>query len=387
MSGGGDSGNAGGGPRLRAADRAENPTGSASAGSGAAPDPSWTEPRDGNRLLVAGESFEDLVFADLGRLPRAGEEMRTRAFERTVGGGAVISAAWARAAGLSVRILSALPPRFSRTLKGEGVGYRDLRRAGAPHAVTACLSFGGDRSFVTYAAPNASVESRIYSVLPTELALGPDARFGAVLFAFSPASPKHWSEFRERAEAAGLAVPPLFWDFGYDPDLAGRPGFEALLRTADGVFVNELEAGLYGGRKGALRRAAGAGTLVVEKLGPRGAERIGRSETRVPAPIPLRGVRDTTGAGDAFNAGFLAKRLAGGSLAEQLAAGNALGARCVQRLGGLPPKPWARPESGSNGKTARKAAGPRAARPAAAGPAVRSAGDGGESEGRSGDDR
>ena len=378
MSAGGNSGKARGGPRLHAAETAR---------AGASPDPSWEEVRGGNRLLVVGESFEDLVFADLGRLPRAGEEMRTGAFERTVGGGAVISAAWARAAGLSVRILSALPPRFSRTLKGEGVGYRDLRRAGAPHAVTACLSFGQDRSFVTYAAPNASVESRIYSVLPTELALGPEARFGAVLFALSPASPKHWADFRERAEAAGLEVPPLFWDFGYDPDLPGRPGFEDLLRTADGVFVNELEAGLYGGRKGALRRAAGAGTLVVEKLGPRGAEQIGQSETRVRAPIPLRGVRDTTGAGDAFNAGFLAKRLAGGSLAEQLAAGNALGARCVQRLGGLPPKPWAPPESGPDGKSAGKSAGPRAATPAGAGPAARSRGSG-ESEGSAaGDER
>lgn len=383
MSAGGDSGNAGEGPRLRAA----GAKGSFPPGAGASPDPSWEEARDGNRLLVAGESFEDLVFADLGRLPRAGEEMRTGAFERTVGGGAVISAAWARAAGLSVRILSALPPRFSRTLKGEGVGYRDLRRAGTPHAVTACLSFGDDRSFVTYAAPNAPVESRIYSVLPTELALGPDARFGAVLFAFSPASPKHWSEFRERAEAAGLSVPPLFWDFGHDPDLAGRPGFEALLRTADGVFVNELEAGLYGGRKGALRRAAGAGTLVIEKLGPRGAEQIGRSETRVPAPIPLRGVRDTTGAGDAFNAGFLAKRLAGGSLAEQLAAGNALGARCVQRLGGLPPKPWAPPEIGPESGPDGKSEGPRAPRPAATGPAAGAAAGSGEAEDGAEDDR
>lgn len=360
MSADGNAGNAGERPRLPASD-APKP---APSGAGASADPSWDEARDGHRLLVAGESFEDLVFADLGRLPRAGEEMRTGAFDRAVGGGAVISAAWARAAGLSVRILSALPPRFSRTLKREGIGYRDLRRAGAPHAVTACLSFGEDRSFVTYAAPNAAVESRIYGALPAELALDPAERFGAALFAFSPASPKHWAEFGKRAEAAGIAVPALFWDFGYDPDLAGRPGFEALLRAADGVFVNELEAGLYGGRKGALRRAAEAGTLVVEKLGPRGAERLGRAETRVRAPIPLRGVRDTTGAGDAFNAGFLAKRLAGGSLPEQLAAGNALGARCVQRLGGLPPRPWAPPAPGPEEETAGKPAGPRAAKPA-----------------------
>ncbi|MYF77306.1 MAG: hypothetical protein F4174_08270, partial [Acidobacteria bacterium] len=81
-------------------------------------------------------------------------------------------------------------------------------------------------------------------------------------------------------------------------------------------------------------------TLVIVKRGADGAEVFGCPETRGPAPIPLRGIRDTTGAGDAFAAGFLAQRLRGGSLQEQLAAGNVCGARSVQHLGGLPKRPW-----------------------------------------------
>lgn len=43
-------------------------------------------------LLCAGESFDDLVFSGLERLPRPGEEVRTDRFTSTIGGGAVITA-------------------------------------------------------------------------------------------------------------------------------------------------------------------------------------------------------------------------------------------------------------------------------------------------------
>jgi len=55
---------------------------------------------------------------------------------------------------------------------------------------------------------------------------------------------------------------------------------------------------------------------------------------RMPAPDVT--VVDSTGAGDAFAAGFVAARLRGGDEAEALAAGIAAGARAVQSLGGQP---------------------------------------------------
>jgi len=103
--------------------------------------------------------------------------------------------------------------------------------------------------------------------------------------------------------------------------------------------VNRLELDLYD-RQGALTRAAAGGSLVIVKLGEDGAEMLGSEDDRTPAPVPILGVRDTTGAGDAFAAGFLAERLAGGDLRQQLLEGNALGAACAQRLGGLPKRPW-----------------------------------------------
>ena len=65
-------------------------------------------PVPGTDLLTVGEAFEDLIFLDLDRLPRPGEEVKTSRFVATVGGGAVITAVAAARLGVSVRILSGL---------------------------------------------------------------------------------------------------------------------------------------------------------------------------------------------------------------------------------------------------------------------------------------
>ena len=305
------------------------------------------------RLLVAGETFEDLIFAGLPRLPRPGEEIRTDEFRRTFGGGALISAAWARAEGLDVSLLSALPPRVGRILHTEGIAYRNLRRPKEPHAITACLSFRKERSFATFNGVNPRLEERVHGAvgealretLPNTPRRGGSARpFGALLLAWPPRNCQAWADLRPALAQMRLPT-EVFWDFGFDDGLPDRDAFDTLLAGVTGVFVNAQEAALYDGPRGLLRRAAERGTLVIVKRGAEGAEVFGQPETRVPAPIPLRGLRDTTGAGDAFAAGFLARRLGGGSLAEQLTAGNVCGARSVQRLGGLPARPWA-PEAG-----------------------------------------
>ena len=284
------------------------------------------------RLLIAGETFEDLIFAGLPRLPGPGEEVRTTAFERTLGGGALISAAWARREGLEVDLLSALPPEARPVLAAEGIRFRDLRAPAEPHAVTACLSFGAERSFATFVGANPELEQRIRRALRRPEVVAP---FGAVLLAMPPRGCVAWAEL-----LSGIGPAEVFWDFGHDGELPRREGFAELLERAAGIFVNAREAGLYDGPGRLLERAGDAGTLVIVKRGAGGAEVFGRPETRVEAPVPLLGVRDTTGAGDAFAAGFLARRLLGGSITEQLRAGNACGARSVQRLGGLPERPW-----------------------------------------------
>jgi sugar/nucleoside kinase (ribokinase family) len=92
----------------------------------------------------------------------------------------------------------------------------------------------------------------------------------------------------------------------------------------DVVFANEAEAEAFG-------EPLPSGTWVV-KRGARGCTVEGAGEVVAHAPIEIEGVVDTTGAGDAFAAGYLLER-------EPFAAaqrGQAAAARCVTQVGALP---------------------------------------------------
>jgi 2-dehydro-3-deoxygluconokinase len=83
-------------------------------------------------------------------------------------------------------------------------------------------------------------------------------------------------------------------------------------------------------------RAAGAGSVVV-KNGSAAILAWDAEEGEIEfSPPPVRAV-DTTAAGDSFNAGYLAARLAGQPLAEAVAAGSRLAARVIQHPGALVP--------------------------------------------------
>ncbi len=75
---------------------------------------------------------------------------------------------------------------------------------------------------------------------------------------------------------------------------------------------------------------------VVLKLGPGGALYAGVDGERVRLPAAAARVVDTTGAGDALCAGFLASRLSGAPPGEALRRGVELAARAVERVGARP---------------------------------------------------
>ncbi len=81
------------------------------------------------------------------------------------------------------------------------------------------------------------------------------------------------------------------------------------------------------------RQLAGEGRTVIARLGAAGVIAVSPNEViRVPA-FPARIVVDTVGAGDAFNAGFIAARLEGHPLEEALRWGNAVAALKLGRPG------------------------------------------------------
>ncbi|MFE0192752.1 carbohydrate kinase family protein [Streptomyces sp. NPDC058989] len=82
----------------------------------------------------------------------------------------------------------------------------------------------------------------------------------------------------------------------------------------------------------ALEVLAGLVRTVVIKQDSRGAV-AAQGGVRIAQPSLPVDVVDTTGAGDCFNVGFVHRRLAGGTLAECLAAGVVCGAASVTAAG------------------------------------------------------
>ena len=112
-------------------------------------------------------------------------------------------------------------------------------------------------------------------------------------------------------------------------------------RTSTSCCPTRRRRGALGGAEdieAAARALAARGPLAVVKLGPEGAVAVGDGEvTR--AVAPAADAVDTTGAGDSFDAGFLAARLAGESLADALALGRACGALSTRATGGTAAQP------------------------------------------------
>jgi sugar/nucleoside kinase (ribokinase family) len=86
----------------------------------------------------------------------------------------------------------------------------------------------------------------------------------------------------------------------------------------------------------AARELAGRFGEVVVTLGPGGALWTDGEAVLRAAALPVETVVDSTGAGDAFAAGYLSASAAGSSTAEALATGCRLAARAVETVGARP---------------------------------------------------
>ena len=279
------------------------------------------------QLLCVGEAFDDLIFMNLERLPRAGEEIRTSHFVRTVGGGAVITAVAASRLGLRTGVVGGLGPQAVARLRAERVGFVNLRRRDEPHAVSAALSTARDRSFVTFNGVNDVLDARLF---------GMRTRIHApiVHFAFRPEHCGRWTTFVRQLRRRGTIAS---WDFGWNASLVRDPGLPQLLGALDYVFVNEQEAMLYTRTRtlsAAVRawRAVTAHTVI--KLGARGSRWIGPGRDLF-APVRRRKAVDTTGAGDAFNGGFLYGVSRGLRPDDCLRVANLVGSASTRSAGGL----------------------------------------------------
>ena len=275
--------------------------------------------------MTVGEGFEDLIFAGLPRLPRLGEELRVPIFHATIGGGAVITAMAAARLGLSIGVMTAIGAHAATTLRTERIKVINLRKAEERTAVSVALSTARNRSFVTFEGANRVLEPRLRRQFS-----GLAARPRHIHFAFGPSNCGAWVKIVNRLRAKGVTTS---WDFGWNERLVEDRGFAALGRAVDWLFVNEQEARLYA-------RALATARNTIIKRGAKGAT-LATAQGRLRLAAPRARVVDTTGAGDAFNAGFLAAMVRGGDPRAALRLANYVGARSTEGIGGIASLPRA----------------------------------------------
>ena len=288
------------------------------------------------KLICAGEAFEDLIFVGLDRLPELGEEVKTDRFTSTIGGGAVITAVMAARLGMKTTLISALSDNARARLKHERVAITNLRKKGEPHAITAALSTGHDRAFVTYNGVNAQLEPRLAREMARLNRAGARRAKAEthIHFCFYPHDCGQWTRIVSKLRTHGITTS---WDFGWNEPLSNDRGLLELIDALDFVFVNEHEARLYTGEtslQAALPHWRKRNAITIVKIGEAGAVWLA-PDRDIHVEAPRVKVVDTTGAGDAFNAGFLVAWLNGKSPEQCLRAGNRVGADSTRRAGGL----------------------------------------------------
>lgn len=273
-------------------------------------------------VLTVGPYFCDIVYSGLPRLPREGEELWATECAVVPGGSYITALALHRLGVSSAWVVAFGTDPFSRFVRqcaeGEGmdpVAY--LNRTAELTNVSTSLSFGTDRSFVSYAgqAPGASVDDVVAAILRL--------RPRVVMWPGVP-SP----EQRRALVAAHDIGAVRYVDPQSSPLHVSSPELAQLLADVDVFAPNEREACQLTGEHDplvAVDHLVELTPLVVLKRGPKGAlaaDRNGRQQ--VPA-IPIEPV-ETTGAGDCFNAGFVMALVEGETLIDCLRTGNATGA-------------------------------------------------------------
>jgi ribokinase len=286
-------------------------------------------------LLVVGDLNADLVLRGGDVVPTFGQrEQLVEHAELVLGGSGAIMAAGAARLGLEVAMVACvgddpLGTVMIETLKEAGVDTRAVIRArDAPTGVCVHLARPDDRAMLT--ATGALARLRAEDV-PDDLLSR--ARHVHVASPFLQEALRPGVQvLAERARSSSL-------DTGWDP----REEWDIALDAFDVLLPNAAEALRLAGRddgdvEAAARELARQGPVVVVKLGAAGALATDGGDIVRAAGRPVE-VVDATGAGDSFDAGFVAGRLNGDDLEHALALACACGALSTRRAGGTAAQP------------------------------------------------
>jgi sugar/nucleoside kinase (ribokinase family) len=284
----------------------------------------------GPGVLCLGRTYCDLVFTGLPGLPVLGRELFAEDVVVVPGGGAFITAAHLVSLGRSSALVTRLgTDPLSSGLEGalseSGVDLVFVERAAdAGPQLTVAIVQSHDRAFLSRRAGHGHP-----ATLQTALASPGIRHLHIAEYATLVEVPNLVAEAKGRGLSVSL-------DPSWDETLIRDPAFLENCRGVD-LFLPNVEEAAAIARTNDADEALGLLVrhfpLVVLKKGSEGAV-LARAGQRFSLAAPQVKVVDTTGAGDAFNAGFLHHWLKGDDERTCLEVAVAAGSHSVQAAGG-----------------------------------------------------
>jgi sugar/nucleoside kinase (ribokinase family) len=281
-------------------------------------------------ILIPGNYFCDIIFTGLPAFPALGKEIYTQ--DVSVEPGGVMNSVIAlRRLGVNVGWIGSLGSDFfsrfalERAIT-EGVDLSLMRRdEGALRRVTVSLSFPNDRAFITYVDPVRDVVAMSLEAL--ERATFTHLHFTGLTI------DERVPGLIETCHQRGMQVS---MDCQYREETLDTPLVREILSSVD-LFMpnaNEIQRLTATDTLGhALNVLSGITPHIVVKDGANGAIACWEGARYHEPGLSVQAV-DTTGAGDVFNAGFLAAYLQGREIQECMRWGNYCGGMSTLGPGG-----------------------------------------------------
>jgi argininosuccinate lyase len=262
-------------------------------------------------LSIIGNVNADIVARPVSELPPPGGDLLVDTVEIRVGGAAANAALALSGLGVRPRLVGCVGDDLLGTFVHESLRDRGLADEvrvlpGVATGVSICLEGPGrDRTFLSLRGALDRFDTTM--ILEDVLASPFLLLCGYFTMGALRGAPARGLLERFRAAGACVLLDPDVDPGGWSEE--AREEIAGLLPLVDGFLPNEHEArgltGLEDPVQAGLALQRSCGGWVVVKLGAEGAAAVDPAGSVLHVPAPTVEVRDTTGAGDAFDAGLL----------------------------------------------------------------------------------